>query len=114
MRPTRGRRERLTLFLCERDTYKHHSLAGEVVQRAKDAGMAGATMFRWIEGYGRSGRIHTARLLTMSEDLPLTVVIIDSGGAIDWFVEQLDELIWAALATVENVQVVRRARDVTI
>jgi PII-like signaling protein len=98
--------KRLTLFLGERDTYKHHSLAVEIVQRAKAAGLAGATMFRGIEGFGASRRIRTARFLTA--DLPLTVVIVDTAEAIDSFVAQLDDLMGDGRATVEDVDILRR------
>ena len=100
--------KRLTLFLGEHDAYKHHSLAVEIIQRAKAAGLAGATMFRGIEGYGASRRIHTARLLAISEDLPLTVVIIDTDEAIDSFIAQLDDLLGEVRAVVEDVDIVRR------
>jgi hypothetical protein len=102
-----GPAKRLTLYLCEHDTYQHHSLAVEVVRRAQAAGLAGATMFRGIEGYGASRRVHTARFLTLSEDLPVCVVVIDSAEAIDRFVHQLDELVEEALAVVEDVEVRR-------
>jgi PII-like signaling protein len=100
--------KRLTLFLCERDTYEHRSLAVEVVRRAKAAGLAAAVMFRGIEGFGANRRVHTARLLTISEDLPLTVEIVGGSEAVDAFAAELKDLIVDQLAVVEDVQLVQR------
>jgi PII-like signaling protein len=105
-----GPARRLTVFVGEHDTYRHHSVALEIVHRAHAAGMAGATIFRGIEGYGASNHIHTARLLSLSDDLPLCIVIVDTAEAIDGFVGQLDELVDGGLVIVEDVDVLRYVR----
>lgn len=105
-----GPAKRLTIFVGEHDTYKHHSVALEVVHRAHGAGLAGATVFRGIEGFGASNHIHTSRFLSLSDDLPLCIVIVDSAEAIDAFVPTLAELIEGGLVIVEDVEVLRYVR----
>jgi len=62
---------RLTIFIGEDDQWHHRPLYHEIVHRAHEAGLAGASVMRGIEGYGASSRIHTSRILSLSEDLPL-------------------------------------------
>jgi len=105
-----GSAKRLTVFVGEHDTHEHHSVAEEIVHRAHAAGLAGATVFRGIEGFGASNHLHTTRLLSLSDDLPLCVVIVDSAPAIEGFVDQLDELVDGGLVIVEDVEVLRYVR----
>lgn len=98
---------RLTVYVGESDTWHHKPLYTEIVHRARRAGLAGASVFRGIEGYGASSTIHTTRLLSMSEDLPVAVVIIDSPDRIRAFLPQLDELVTEGLLTLDEVEVVR-------
>jgi PII-like signaling protein len=76
-----GPAKRLTVFVGEQDAYDHHSVALEVVHRAHAAGLAGATVIRGVEGYGASNHIHTSRLLSLSDDLPLCIIIVDRAEA---------------------------------
>ncbi len=69
------------------------------------AGMAGASVLRGIEGFGTSQRIHTARLLSLSEDLPVVVVIVDTPEKVDAFLPVIDELVTEGLVTVDDVSV---------
>lgn len=71
-----GKALRCTIFIGEDDTWRHKPLFTEIVHRAHEAGLAGATVLRGIEGFGASSRIHTTRLLSLSEDLP---VVVDTG-----------------------------------
>ena len=80
-----GHHKRLTIFVGESDHVGHHSLATEIVHRAHGAGLAGASMFRGIEGYGASNHLHTTRVLSLSDDLPIAIVIVDSEDAIRAF-----------------------------
>jgi PII-like signaling protein len=105
-----GPAKRLTIFVGEHDTYKHHSVALEIVHRAHAAGLAGATVLRGIEGFGASNHIHTTRFLSLSDDLPLCIVIVDSAAAVDAFVPTLGELIEGGLVIVEDVEVLRYVR----
>ncbi|MGH3451339.1 MAG: DUF190 domain-containing protein [Haloechinothrix sp.] len=102
-----GRALRLTLFIGEDDIWHHKPLYHEIVRRAHDAGLAGASVFRGSEGYGASTLIHTTRLLSLSEDLPLAVVIIDDEQRIREFLPQLDELVEEGLVILDEVEVIR-------
>ena len=98
---------RLTVFVGEDDTWRHKPLYHEIVHRAHAAGLAGASVLRGIEGYGASSRIHTTRLLSLSEDLPIGVIIIDQEDRIRAFLPQLDELVTEGLVVIDPVEVIR-------
>ncbi|MFD8227527.1 DUF190 domain-containing protein [Streptomyces massasporeus] len=109
-----GRALRLTVFVGERDTWHHKPLYSEIVHRAHAAGLAGASVFRGIEGFGASSLIHTSRLLSLSEDLPVAVVIVDTEPRVRAFLPQLDELVGEGLVTLDDCEVIRYAgRDDT-
>src|SRR5699024_10122521 len=84
---------RLTVDIGESDQWRYKPLYTEIVHRAHAAGWAGASVFRGLEGYGASNHIHTSRILSRSEDLPLVVVIVDAEEPVRVFLAQLDELI---------------------
>ncbi|MFB9834019.1 DUF190 domain-containing protein [Actinoallomurus acaciae] len=98
---------RITIFIGEADQYHHKPLYAEIVRRAHTHGLAGASVFRGIEGYGASSRIHTSRLLSLSDDLPLAIVIVDTEDKIVEFLLELDDLIDEGLVTLEPVEVYR-------
>lgn len=98
---------RLTVFIGESDQWHHRPLYTEIVHRAHTAGLAGASVFRGFEGFGASNHIHTTRILSLSEDLPVAVVIIDAEEPIRAFLSQLDELVGEGLVILEAVEVVR-------
>lgn len=98
---------RLTVYIGESDQAHHRPLYAEIVHRAHAAGLAGAAVFRGLEGYGASGHIHTSRILSLSEDLPVAVVVVDSRERIEAFLPQLDELVTEGLVILDDVQVVR-------
>ena len=102
-----GHQKRLTIFIGESDRHGHTPLATEIVQRAHAAGLAGATVFRGVEGYGASNHVHTTRILSLSNDLPMAVVIVDSPERIEAFLPQLDELIAEGLVILDDVEVVK-------
>ncbi|MEV6737100.1 DUF190 domain-containing protein [Streptomyces sp. NPDC051104] len=104
-----GRALRLTVFIGEHDTWHHKPLYSEIVHRAHAAGLAGASVFRGIEGFGASSLIHTSRLLSLSEDLPVAVVIVDTEEHVRAFLPQLDELVTEGLVTLDDCEVVRYA-----
>jgi uncharacterized protein len=105
-----GPAKRLTVYIGERDHFGHHSLTTEIVKRAHAAGLAGVSVFRGIEGYGKSNHIHTTRILSLSEDLPVCIVIIDSEAAISGFAEEISALVEGGVVTVEDVEVLRYSR----
>jgi uncharacterized protein len=98
---------RLTIFVGEDDQWHHKPLYTEIVHRAHQAGLAGASVLRGVEGYGASSRIHTARLLSLSEDLPVAVIIVDAEERIRAFLPQLDELVTEGLVIIDPVEVIR-------
>lgn len=102
-----GMASRLMIFIDDDDTWHHKPLFHEIVHRAHEAGLAGASVFRGVEGFGASSLIHTTRLLSLAEDLPLAIVIVDSPERIRAFLPQLDELVTEGLVTVDEVEVIR-------
>jgi PII-like signaling protein len=98
---------RLTIFVGESDQWHHKPLYTEIVHRAHAVGLAGASVLRGVEGYGASNHIHTTRLLSLSDDLPVAVIIVDTEERIRAFLPQLDELISEGLAIVDPVEVIR-------
>src|SRR5437879_5997222 len=102
-----GHQKRLTIFVGESDHHGHTPLATEIVQRAHAAGLAGASVFRGVEGYGASSHIHTTRILSLSDDLPIAITIIDTDERITEFLLELDKLISEGLVIVDDVEVVK-------
>ena len=98
---------RLTIFVGESDQWHHRPLHHEIVRRAHEAGLAGASVIRGIEGYGASSRIHTARILSLSEDLPVAIIIVDVEDRVRAFLPQLDELVTEGLVVLDPVEVIR-------
>lgn len=102
-----GHQKRLTIFVGESDRHGHTPLATEIVQRAHRAGLAGASVFRGVEGYGASNHIHTTRILSLSDDLPMAIVIVDTEERIRAFIDELDELVTEGLVIVDDVEVIK-------
>jgi PII-like signaling protein len=102
-----GPAQRLTIFIGESDHYHHHSLSSEIIDRARRAGLAGCSMFRGAAGFGATGHLHSARLLSLSEDLPVAIVVVDAPDRIEAFLPQLDDLITGGLVILDEVRVIR-------
>jgi uncharacterized protein len=100
-----GPARRITIFIGESDRYHHKPLYAEIVHRAHQLGMAGASVFRGIEGFGASSRIHTSRLLSLSEDLPVAIIIVDTAEQTDEFLDKVAELVTGGLVIVDDVHV---------
>jgi PII-like signaling protein len=98
---------RLTIMIGESDQWHHRPLFTEIVHRAHASGLAGATVLRGVESFGASSRIHTTRLLSLSEDLPVVVLIVDTAERIHEFLPQLDELVTEGLVIMDDVEVIR-------
>ncbi len=97
---------RLRIFIGESDKVGRKSLYEVIVREARERGMAGATVLRGIEGFGANSRIHTSKVLRISEDLPVVVEIVDRKDRIDAFIPYLDGLIEEGLVTMEQVKVI--------
>lgn len=97
----------LRIYIGETDHYNGHGLYQALVEKAKDLDMAGATVFRGLMGYGANSRIHTAKIMDLSSDLPLLVEIIDSEEYINKFLPYLDEMVQEGLVTIDDVEVIK-------
>ncbi|HEX6312677.1 MAG TPA: DUF190 domain-containing protein [Acidimicrobiia bacterium] len=107
-----GRGKLLRVFVGESDTWHGRPLYQVLVERFREAGLAGATVMRGIEGYGARSRLHTTRILRLSEDLPLVIEVADREDRIRSILPELDELIGEGLVTLEDVEIlVYRAGD---
>jgi PII-like signaling protein len=95
----------LRIFLGESDRHEGKPLYEWLVLKAREAGLAGATVLRGIEGFGAHSRLHTAKILRLSEDLPIVVEIVDSLEKIEAFMPVVDDAVREGLATLERVQV---------
>jgi uncharacterized protein len=100
-----GEGKLLRIFIGESDKSGHIPLYEAIVRAARERGLAGATVLRGIEGFGASSRLHTARFLRLSEDLPLVIEVVDTSENIDAFIEEIDEVMTEGLITVERVEV---------
>jgi len=95
----------LRIFIGESDRHDGKPLYEWLVLQARAQGLAGATVLRGIEGFGAHSRLHTAKILRLSEDLPIVVEIVDTREKIDAFLPKVDEAVREGLATLEKVSV---------
>ncbi len=95
----------LRIFIGESDKYEKQPLYEWIVRKARETGLAGATVFRGLEGYGASSRLHTAKLLRLSADLPIVIEIVDTNDKIEKFIPLIDEAIKNGLATLEKATI---------
>ncbi|MEV4949276.1 DUF190 domain-containing protein [Streptomyces sp. NPDC053755] len=102
-----GRALRVTILVGESDVWHHRPLYSEIVHRAHESGLAGASVFRGVEGYGASSLVHTTRLLSLSEDLPVAIVLVDTEERIRAFLPHLDALVGDALVMLDDCEVIR-------
>jgi uncharacterized protein len=101
-----GEGKLLRLFIGESDTWHGKPLYQAIVERVRQEGLAGATVVRGIEGFGADSRLHTSRILRLSEDLPVVIEIVDTPDQIDRVVPILDEMVGEGMLTLEKVQIV--------
>jgi PII-like signaling protein len=102
-----GKALRALIFLGEGDTWQHRPLHHEIVTRAREAGLAGATVLHGCEGFGTTSLIHTDEILSLTEDLPLVVIIVDAQDKIRAFLPELDEIITDGTVLLDEVEVLR-------
>jgi PII-like signaling protein len=97
----------LRIFIGEPDRYKWKPLYEAIVKKAKELDLAGATVVRGIMGFGANSRMHTSKLLRLSDDMPLIIEIVDSEEYINRLLPFLDEVIVEGLVTMEKVRILR-------
>jgi len=97
----------VVVFVEEGAQFRHRPVYTEIVHRAHKAGLAGASVLRGLEGFGASQHVHTTRLLSLTEDLPIVIVLVDEADRIERFALELDELITEGLVVIDDVEVVR-------
>ena len=97
----------LRIFIGESDKIGHRPLYEVIVLKAREAGLAGATVLRGVMGYGKNSILHTAKILRLSEDLPMVIEIVDSLDKVEAFLPELDAMITDGLVTLEKVKVLR-------
>ena len=102
-----GEAQRLRIHIGANDVYAGRTLVEAIVDRARAAGMAGATAWRGLSGFGASAHVHRVEQLALSHDLPIVIDIIDSAEKIDAFLATVQTMVATALITVEPVRVVR-------
>lgn len=96
----------LRIFIGELDKWHHQPLYEAIVLKARERGMAGATVLRGPMGYGAHSRLHTAKILRLSEDLPVIIEIVDKEEKIQAFLPELDQMVEDGLVTLEKVRVI--------
>jgi PII-like signaling protein len=101
-----GEGKLLRIFIGESDTWHGRPLYEAIVHRVREQGLAGATVIRGIEGFGADSRLHTSRILRLSEDLPLLIEIVDTPERIEQVLPLLDEMIGEGMVTLERVEIV--------
>jgi uncharacterized protein len=101
----------LRIFIGEDDRFGEHPLYEAIVLKAREHGLAGATVLRGPMGFGHSSRVHTAKILRLSEDLPIVVEIIDREEKINAFLPALDGMVKGGLVSLEEVRILRYGTD---
>jgi PII-like signaling protein len=97
----------LRIFIGEDDKHRGRPLYEAIVLKARELQLAGATILRGPMGFGHSSRLHTAKILRLSEDLPIVIEIVDSEEKIEAFLPQLEEMMGSGLVTLEKVRVLQ-------
>ena len=97
----------LRIFIGESDRWHGQPLYEAIVLKAREMGIAGATMLRGLMGFGAASRIHTAKILRLSEDLPIIIEIVDSADKIELLLPVIDEMVGEGLVTLEKVRILQ-------
>ncbi len=96
----------LRIFIGESDRYRGKPLYEAIVNLARERSMSGATVLHGILGFGAHSRIHSAKILRLSEDLPIVIEIVDKPERIEAFLPEIDEMVREGLVTLEDIQVI--------
>jgi PII-like signaling protein len=97
----------LRIFIGESDRWQGKPLYEAIVLKAREMGIAGATMLRGLMGFGAASRIHTAKILRLSEDLPIIIEIVDNADKIEALLPVIDEMVGEGLVTLEKVRILQ-------
>lgn len=97
----------LRIFIGESDRWHGKPLYEAIILKAREMGLAGATMLRGLMGFGAARRIHTAKILRLSQDMPIVIEIVDSADKIDSLLPIVDEMVQEGMVTVERVRVIQ-------
>ena len=95
----------LRIFIGENDKYERQPLYEWIVRKAREFGLAGATVFRGLEGFGAHSRVHSAKVLRLSSDLPIVIEIVDTSEKIEQFMPIIDDAIQEGLAILEKATI---------
>ena len=95
----------LRVYLNDGDRFEHHPLHEAIVLRARDLGLAGATVLRGPLGFGATHRVHTAKIVHLATDLPLVIELVDTPAKIEGFLPELDRMMPGGLITLQTVRV---------
>ena len=101
-----GEGKLLRIFIGESDKHGRKPLYQAIVEMLREEGMAGATVLRGVEGFGANSHLHTARILRLSEDLPIVIEVADTAERIESIMPKLDEMVTDGMVTLERVEVV--------
>ena len=101
-----GEGKLLRIFIGESDKHGRKPLYQAIVEMLREQGMAGATVLRGVEGFGANSHLHTARILRLSEDLPIVIEVADTAEKIEAIMPRLDEMVTDGMVTLERVEVV--------
>src|SRR5215813_4007385 len=101
----------LRIFIGEDDKFEHQPLYQAIVLKAREMHLGGATVLRGQAGFGHSSRLHTTKILRLSQDLPIVIEIVDAQDRIDAFLPVLDGMMSSGLVTIEKVQVLQYGKD---
>ncbi len=107
-----GSARRLTIYVGESDQWDHRPLYKAIVETLRERGMAGATVMRGIEGFGKTSRIHTASILRLSEDLPIVIEVVDTAERIGSALPLIHEMVSRGLVTLEDLEVITYETDI--
>jgi PII-like signaling protein len=97
----------LRIFISEGDRWHHQALFEAIVFKARELGLAGATVLRGPMGFGATSRLHTSKILRLSSDLPIVIEIVDQEANIERFLPELDAMVESGLVTLESVHILK-------
>jgi PII-like signaling protein len=106
-----GEAKLVRIFIGESDRWHGVPLYEAIVRKVREMGLAGATVIRGVEGFGANSRIHTAKILRLSEDLPVLIEIVDKEERIATIIPMLDEMISEGLITMERVEIIKYTHE---